>query len=178
MLAMILRCITLLSYQHLQGYTRILFMSWHLTDIFQGIAPTLLVGRVAASHARPDDSWQGSIVSSLHFGTLPGGQNSQQGTMTTWNEDLEAQREIDDEIDHRALASLLGLVPFQDEKRYSKNVVTFRYLCMPQKRDTENAMKNLSYLGLLRVPKIAAFLRMKSSLLCSDRGKHVFRSVF
>ncbi|SJL13658.1 uncharacterized protein ARMOST_17105 [Armillaria ostoyae] len=75
-----------------------------LSAFTRGIAPTLLVGRVAAGHARPDDSWQGSIVSSLHFGTLPGGQNSQQSTMTTWNEDLEAQREIDDEIDHRALA--------------------------------------------------------------------------
>ncbi|PBK98560.1 hypothetical protein ARMGADRAFT_1026535 [Armillaria gallica] len=37
----------------------------------RGIAPTLLVGRVAAGHARPDDSWQesASIVSSLNFGT-------------------------------------------------------------------------------------------------------------
>ncbi|KAK0238399.1 hypothetical protein EDD85DRAFT_507592 [Armillaria nabsnona] len=32
------------------------------------IAPTLLVGRVAAGHARPDDSWEGSIISSLRFG--------------------------------------------------------------------------------------------------------------
>ncbi len=34
----------------------------------QAIAPTLLVGRVAAGHARPDDSWQGSVISSLRFG--------------------------------------------------------------------------------------------------------------
>ncbi len=104
MLAMMLRCITLMSYQRLQGYTHILFISLRFTDIFQGIAPTLLVGRVAAGHARPDDSWQGSIVSSLHFGTRLGGQNSQQDTTTSWDEDLEAQWEIDDEFDHRTLA--------------------------------------------------------------------------
>lgn len=35
----------------------------------QGIAPTLLVGRVASGHSRPDDTWKGSALSSLHFGT-------------------------------------------------------------------------------------------------------------
>ncbi|PBK89760.1 hypothetical protein ARMGADRAFT_1167140 [Armillaria gallica] len=35
----------------------------------RGIAPTLIVGRVAAGHARSDQSWQGSVVSSLHFGS-------------------------------------------------------------------------------------------------------------
>ncbi len=36
----------------------------------QGIAPTLLVGRVAAGHARPNDSWKESRLSwtSLRFG--------------------------------------------------------------------------------------------------------------
>ncbi|KAK0205407.1 hypothetical protein DFS33DRAFT_764983 [Desarmillaria ectypa] len=34
----------------------------------RGVAPTLLIGRVAAGHARPEDSWQGSVMSSLHFG--------------------------------------------------------------------------------------------------------------
>ncbi|KAK0184145.1 hypothetical protein F5146DRAFT_1125885 [Armillaria mellea] len=35
----------------------------------RGIAPTLIVGRVASGHARPDDAWKGSVLSSLHFGT-------------------------------------------------------------------------------------------------------------
>lgn len=35
----------------------------------QGIAPTLLVGRVATGHSRPEESWQGSVMSSLHFGS-------------------------------------------------------------------------------------------------------------
>ncbi|KAK0493577.1 hypothetical protein EDD18DRAFT_405995 [Armillaria luteobubalina] len=36
----------------------------------RGIAPTLLVGRVAAGHARPNDSWASSAASSLHFGAI------------------------------------------------------------------------------------------------------------
>ncbi|PBK89758.1 hypothetical protein ARMGADRAFT_313677 [Armillaria gallica] len=40
-----------------------------MTGIARGIAPTLLVGRVATGHSRPDESWQGSVMSSLHFGS-------------------------------------------------------------------------------------------------------------
>ncbi len=43
------------------------------------------------------------------------------------------------------LTSLLGPVPFKDGKRYSKNVATFCSLCIPQKRDMENAMENLAF---------------------------------
>ncbi|KAK0436461.1 hypothetical protein EV421DRAFT_1739658 [Armillaria borealis] len=49
----------------------------------RGIAPTLLVGCVAAGHARPDDSWQESStsrVSSLNFGT--GSLSTQEGDIT------------------------------------------------------------------------------------------------
>ncbi len=55
----------------------------------QGIAPTLLVGHVAAGHARPDDSWQesASIVSSLNFGT---------GTVSTQDEDVSQSAELDE----------------------------------------------------------------------------------
>ncbi|KAK0185160.1 hypothetical protein F5146DRAFT_1228100 [Armillaria mellea] len=49
-----------------------------LSAITRGIAPTFLVGRVAAGHARPDDSWQGGITPSLHFATHSGSQISQQ----------------------------------------------------------------------------------------------------
>ncbi|KAK0234206.1 hypothetical protein IW262DRAFT_1291079 [Armillaria fumosa] len=61
-----------------------------LATISKEIAPTLLVGYVAAGHAHPDDSWQGSVISgSLHFGTHSGSQNSQQDSMMS--SDLEAQ---------------------------------------------------------------------------------------
>ncbi|KAK0454000.1 uncharacterized protein EV420DRAFT_614827 [Desarmillaria tabescens] len=48
-----------------------------MTGIARGVAPTLLVGRVAAGHARSDDSWQGSVMSSLHFGTTHSRNNDQ-----------------------------------------------------------------------------------------------------
>ncbi|PBK81433.1 hypothetical protein ARMGADRAFT_1020317, partial [Armillaria gallica] len=51
-----------------------LTMAEYYTDIMaafarvQGVAPTLLIGRVAAGQARPDDFWEGSVMSSLRFG--------------------------------------------------------------------------------------------------------------
>ncbi|SJL06623.1 uncharacterized protein ARMOST_09965 [Armillaria ostoyae] len=59
-----------------------------LGTTIRGIAPTLLVGRVAAGHARPDDSWQEdstSTVSSLNFGT---------GTVSTQDEDVSQSAEL------------------------------------------------------------------------------------
>ncbi len=50
----------------------------------QGIAPTLIVGRVAAGYARPDESWKESISSSLHFG-----HHSENQSQDTINSDLE-----------------------------------------------------------------------------------------
>ncbi|PBK88049.1 hypothetical protein ARMGADRAFT_1085025 [Armillaria gallica] len=38
-----------------------------ITASIKGIAPTLLVGRVAAGHARPNDTWKESHLSSLRF---------------------------------------------------------------------------------------------------------------
>ncbi|KAK0184747.1 hypothetical protein F5146DRAFT_1144863 [Armillaria mellea] len=68
-----------------------------LAGVTRGIAPTLIIGRVAAGHARPDDSWQGSVISgSLRFGSHAGGQSSLRS-------DLEAQQERGDEYVHPAL---------------------------------------------------------------------------
>ncbi|KAK0224679.1 hypothetical protein EDD85DRAFT_981582 [Armillaria nabsnona] len=71
-----------------------------IATIARGIAPTLLIGRVAAGHARPNDSWNGSIVSSLHFGQSQS-QTSTQDSMFTINldNDPEAQVEQTNEAD-------------------------------------------------------------------------------
>ncbi|KAK0454067.1 uncharacterized protein EV420DRAFT_617996 [Desarmillaria tabescens] len=54
-----------------------------LMGVMRGIAPTLLLGRVAAGHAHLDDSWQGSAVSrSLRFG-----MDSESSNQTTFQED-------------------------------------------------------------------------------------------
>lgn len=66
-----------------------------LAAIARGVAPTLLVGRVAAGHARPDDSWQGSVISgSLRFGTQPGVSHtgSSMAGVVFDDDDFEAQR--------------------------------------------------------------------------------------
>ncbi|PBK93684.1 hypothetical protein ARMGADRAFT_132215 [Armillaria gallica] len=47
-----------------------------ITGIARGVAPTLLVGRVAAGHARPDDSWEGSIMTSLLWARKSTGERS------------------------------------------------------------------------------------------------------
>ncbi|KAK0185068.1 hypothetical protein F5146DRAFT_1073324 [Armillaria mellea] len=65
-----------------------------------GIAPTLLAGRVAAGRARPDNSWEGSIVSSLRFEAhqqIDADTCSQANCMS--NGDLEAQSTQVDELE-------------------------------------------------------------------------------
>ncbi|PBK59807.1 hypothetical protein ARMSODRAFT_966629 [Armillaria solidipes] len=81
----------------------------------RGIAPTLLVGRVAAGHARPNDSWQGSMISqSLRFGT--DSQSSNQGSSQEdslqgvgFHHDLEAQS-------HQRAYDVGGTVPEERTK--------------------------------------------------------------
>ncbi|KAK0488214.1 hypothetical protein EDD18DRAFT_645706 [Armillaria luteobubalina] len=47
-----------------------------LASAMRGIMPTMLVGRVAAGHARPDDSWsEGTPRSSIRFGNYSASQN-------------------------------------------------------------------------------------------------------
>ncbi|PBK64444.1 hypothetical protein ARMSODRAFT_961956 [Armillaria solidipes] len=71
--------------------------------IARGVAPTLLVGRVASGHARPDDSWQGRTVSSLRFRSVNTRHNAQMNTHDdgmlsgTFSGDVEAQSEVVDE---------------------------------------------------------------------------------
>ncbi|PBK63785.1 hypothetical protein ARMSODRAFT_1023690 [Armillaria solidipes] len=68
-----------------------------LAAFARGVAPTILVGRVAAGHARPDSSWQGSVISGpLRFEVHSGRRSSQPNSMTS--HDLEApDQKIDNE---------------------------------------------------------------------------------
>ncbi|KAK0207464.1 hypothetical protein IW262DRAFT_1302679 [Armillaria fumosa] len=57
---------------YIATYARGVYMEIYIDAItasIRGIAPTLIVGRVASGHSRPDDAWRGSVLSSLHFGT-------------------------------------------------------------------------------------------------------------
>ncbi|KAK0194502.1 hypothetical protein F5146DRAFT_1036156 [Armillaria mellea] len=67
----------------------------------RGVAPTLLIGRVAAGHARPDDSWEGSVTSSLRFGRDSeqiGSQDDATQSVTVDN-DLEIPPEGEDNLE-------------------------------------------------------------------------------
>ncbi|KAK0466025.1 uncharacterized protein EV420DRAFT_1636594 [Desarmillaria tabescens] len=70
-----------------------------VATVSRGIAPTLIVGRVAAGHARPDDSWQGSVMSSLRFGgnQIPTSSRGSTIASVITDDDLEAQLESEDE---------------------------------------------------------------------------------
>ncbi|KAK0466037.1 uncharacterized protein EV420DRAFT_1709749 [Desarmillaria tabescens] len=78
-----------------------------IAGVARGITPTLLIGRVAAGHARPDDSWNGSIMSSLHFGQGQSQTNTQEDSMISINldDDPEAQMEEIDEPEHAQASS-------------------------------------------------------------------------
>ncbi|KAK0500937.1 hypothetical protein EDD18DRAFT_784661 [Armillaria luteobubalina] len=71
----------------------------------RGIAPTLLLGRVGAGHARPDDSWKGSVMtSSLHFRQDNAGtsflDNSVIPGLSGFEDDYEAQPGNSREVNH------------------------------------------------------------------------------
>ncbi len=62
----------------------------------QGIAPTLLVGRVASGHSRPDDAWKGSVLSSLHFGTR---NHAQTQASTHYSDQRDTTSRLQDSTD-------------------------------------------------------------------------------
>ncbi|KAK0219465.1 hypothetical protein EDD85DRAFT_1029040 [Armillaria nabsnona] len=67
----------------------------------RGVALTLLIGRVAAGQARPDDSWEGSVMSSLQFERdieQMGSQDDATQSVTVDN-DLEVPPEREDNLE-------------------------------------------------------------------------------
>ncbi|KAK0219984.1 hypothetical protein IW262DRAFT_993181 [Armillaria fumosa] len=70
-----------------------------IVGIVKGIAPTLLVGRITAGRrARPEDSWQGSVVASVSIASQEqersrtSSQDNRPASLDL-NADIEAQRE-------------------------------------------------------------------------------------
>ncbi|KAK0220009.1 hypothetical protein IW262DRAFT_1461173 [Armillaria fumosa] len=73
-----------------------------IAGIAKGIAPTVLIGRAAAGHTRPQDDYDGSTVSSLHFqpasevGTISFQESATESAVL--ETDIEAQRQQSDEF--------------------------------------------------------------------------------
>ncbi|PBK94904.1 hypothetical protein ARMGADRAFT_1097928, partial [Armillaria gallica] len=74
-----------------------------IAAIARGVAPTLIIGRAAAGHTRPNDDDSENTVSSLHFQTASsevGMTSFQESTIesTVFEIDIEAQQEQSDEL--------------------------------------------------------------------------------
>ncbi|KAK0467475.1 hypothetical protein IW261DRAFT_1598210 [Armillaria novae-zelandiae] len=68
----------------------------------RGIAPTILVGRIAAGHARPDDSWSGSsTTSSLRFREHSSSQtrDSEVGAGSEWDRSSRPKPDLEDGLE-------------------------------------------------------------------------------
>ncbi|KAK0185773.1 hypothetical protein F5146DRAFT_1227444 [Armillaria mellea] len=72
-----------------------------IAEIIKGVAPTLLVGRVISGHSRPDDSWKGGAVSSLHFETS---QHNQTSTEMSAEEDNLCSNDFVLDVEAQTLA--------------------------------------------------------------------------
>ncbi|PBK62437.1 hypothetical protein ARMSODRAFT_895649, partial [Armillaria solidipes] len=72
-----------------------------LAIAIRAIAPTILVGRVAAGHARPDDSWGASTPrSSLRFRNNSSSQNdSQVGAGSQWDTSSCARPDVEEGLE-------------------------------------------------------------------------------
>ncbi|KAK0480809.1 hypothetical protein IW261DRAFT_1419147 [Armillaria novae-zelandiae] len=92
----IYRILTVAGVQHGAVYLDV------VTSITKGVAPTLLIGRVAAGHTHPNDEGNGSVVSSLHFQTLSEVSTTSFQESTTESTvleiDIEAQQQQLDEL--------------------------------------------------------------------------------
>ncbi|PBK94993.1 hypothetical protein ARMGADRAFT_1029326 [Armillaria gallica] len=73
-----------------------------IASITKGVAPTLLIGRAAAGHTHPNNDYDQSTVSSLHFQTPSevGTTSFQESTIesTVFETDIEAQQQQSDEL--------------------------------------------------------------------------------
>ncbi len=70
----------------------------------------MLVGLIAAGYTRPDDTWKGSVSSSLRFGGPQSRNGSHDGTFA--NSDVEGQLEEND-IEPARRGSETGLDAYQ-----------------------------------------------------------------
>ncbi|SJK98315.1 uncharacterized protein ARMOST_01580 [Armillaria ostoyae] len=86
-----------------------------IASIAKGIAPTLIVGRITAGHrARPDDSWQGSVIGSASIRS-----RSQEHSRTSFREDDRTSPILDRDLEAQRAISLREPFP----TRYSASIV-------------------------------------------------------
>ncbi|KAK0196271.1 hypothetical protein F5146DRAFT_1133765 [Armillaria mellea] len=79
----------------------------------RGIIPTMLVGRIAAGHARPDDSWsEGTLRSSLRFGNQSRSQNDTQMSVGSgWDTSSRIRPDVEEGLEDSTEVRAEGATP-------------------------------------------------------------------
>ncbi|PBK76322.1 hypothetical protein ARMSODRAFT_969061 [Armillaria solidipes] len=82
-------------------YNGMLFYSDVVAGIARGIAPIFLFECIAAGHARPNEVWEGSVISSLRFGSHSSDQtqsDSEGDIMTSVIADNDLEAQLDERV--------------------------------------------------------------------------------
>ncbi|KAK0435563.1 hypothetical protein EV421DRAFT_1986637 [Armillaria borealis] len=97
----------------------------NLAIAVRGIVPTILVGRVAAGHARPDDSWSESTPrSSLRFGNRSSSQNeSQMSVGSGWDTSSRVRPDLEAGLEDITEVPVEEAAPTFSAHGYSARVV-------------------------------------------------------
>ncbi len=87
--------------------------------------PTMLVGRVAAGHARPDDSWsESSPMSSLRFRNQSSSQNdSQRGVRSRQDISSLVRPDLEESLEDSTELRVEGAAPTSSAHDYSARVI-------------------------------------------------------
>ncbi|KAK0221096.1 hypothetical protein EDD85DRAFT_261836 [Armillaria nabsnona] len=96
-----------------------------LVVVMRGIMPTILVGHVAAGHARPDDSWSESTPrSSLRFRNQSGSQNDTQISVGSgWVTSSPKRPDVEEGLEISTEVRAEGAAPTFSAHDYSARVV-------------------------------------------------------
>ncbi|PBK90545.1 hypothetical protein ARMGADRAFT_1082801 [Armillaria gallica] len=96
-----------------------------LAIAMRGIMPTILVGRVAAGHARPDDSWsESTMVSSLQFQNHSISQNDAQMSVGSgWDTSSTIRPDLDEVLEDSGELRMEGAAPTFNAHDCSADVV-------------------------------------------------------
>ncbi|PBK62469.1 hypothetical protein ARMSODRAFT_1024882 [Armillaria solidipes] len=96
-----------------------------LAIAMRGIMPTILVGRVAAGHARPDDSWSESTVrSSLRFGNHSSSHNDTEMSVGSgWDTSSPVRPDLGEGLEDITEVHVEGTAPTASAHDYYAHVV-------------------------------------------------------
>ncbi|SJK98316.1 uncharacterized protein ARMOST_01581 [Armillaria ostoyae] len=117
-----------------------------IATIAKGTAPTLLVGRITTGHrARPDDSWQGSVIASASIRS-----QEQEHSRTSSQEDRPTSLVLDGDLEAQRESGVREPSPtfFPGPSAQSQGVMTlpkFEHFPLYHLGDTEDSIRSVAY---------------------------------